>query len=438
MDTATLDIDRRGRARTVLPRASSSPPKKPRSIREPHGPELVIDNRGYARAVFPNSNTNLHLDDVHLRVGRYEESYERTKFPDEDLDVEAKEVVPQPARFRLHQGDDPRFQAPVTPQNGNLAMVPAPPRYQHGSGIGEIKEIERREAEEDQVQQATYQLNHIPVLPPIIWVKRADAYTRLRYAVDVVTVHGEKYIRIDEIHFLCAVNADWLQTGEDVTIRRVQYRHWQAGRRVGRPEILFVLYPLGELAYTPTNNRRKKAPLEFRPQLDNYGRVLLNAFDRPLKFSNVMPGQISTEIEGWEMEAICRLDPDICHQDFIDRMLPNPGPGKNRPSKGTLNHRRRRDRMKMRVVPWPLPRQLSYSDQQVINELTVWQMENNTTMGLRDLSKEEIEMQEAIMYGGHFERSGANAQNDRARLEQFWANLRLVRTKFAEDSEEVR
>ncbi|KIW26852.1 uncharacterized protein PV07_06654 [Cladophialophora immunda] len=94
--------------------------------------------------------------------------------------------------------------------------------------------------------------------------------------------------------------------------------------------------------------------------------------------------------------------------------------------------------MKMRVLPWPLPRQLSYSDQQIVNELSQWQMENNTTVGLRDLSKEEIEMQEAIMYGGHFERSGANAQNDRARLEQFWVDLTLVRTKFAEDSEEVR
>ncbi|KIX93674.1 uncharacterized protein Z520_10580 [Fonsecaea multimorphosa CBS 102226] len=151
-----------------------------------------------------------------------------------------------------------------------------------------------------------------------------------------------------------------------------------------------------------------------------------------------MPRQVSTEIEGWEMEAICRLDPDICHQDFIDRMLPNPGDGKTQPSRGTLNHRRRRDRIRMRVLPWPLPAQLSYSDRQVINGLTPWQIANNTTFGLTDLSKEGIEMQEAIMYGGHFERSGANAQNDRARLDQFWINLRLVRTKFAEDSEEVR
>ena len=99
----------------------------------------------------------------------------------------------------------------------------------------------------------------------------------------------------------------------------------------------------------------------------------------------------------WEMEAICCLNPDICHQDFIDRMLPNPSGGRSRPSKGTLNHRRRRDRMKMRILPWPLPSQLTYSDQQIFKELNNWQPAENTTMGLRDLSNEGIKLQEAIM-----------------------------------------
>ncbi|OQV08228.1 hypothetical protein CLAIMM_12537 [Cladophialophora immunda] len=350
-----------------------------------------------------------------------------------ELDVDVKQGVPPAAGFP--EGDSPLVRAPE--QNDNLAMIPVPPRY-HVPKIEETGEVERRQAEEYQEQEEIPRNSPIPVLPSVIRIKQADAYTRLRSTVDVLSVNGEKYLRIDETHFLYAVNASWLQAGENVTIRRAPSRHWQAGRHIGRPEILFMLYPLEEWAYTPINNRRKKAPQEFRPQLDNYGRVLLNAFDRPLKFSNIMPQRVSTEIEGWEIEAICRLDPDICHQDFIDRMLLSPGHGKARPSKGTLNHRRRRDRMKMRVLPWPLPRQLSYSDQQIVNELSQWQMENNTTVGLRDLSKEEIEMQEAIMYGGHFERSGANAQNDRARLEQFWVNLTLVRTKFAEDSEEVR
>ncbi|KIW96813.1 uncharacterized protein Z519_02204 [Cladophialophora bantiana CBS 173.52] len=433
MDSSRLEIDQHGYARAVL----EVPPTKKRLKQGPRAPELVIDDRGYARAVLPTKKVRLGDSlAVHLRIGLYSESYERTQFQEEDLEVKVEEV---PLRAsRLHHGDSPLVHPTAVPQNANLPLLPAP-SYHHSLKVGEIGKLQRCTVGEYQDQQEMHQASPVPLLlPPVIWIKRSDEYTRLRYAVDVLTINGEKYVRLDETHFLFAVNAHWLQVGENVTIRQPQYRHWQAGRCSGRPEILFMLYPLGKWAYTPINNRRKKAPQEFRPKLDNYGRVLLNAFDRPLKFSNIMPEQVSTEIEGWEMEAICRLDPDICHQDFIDRILPNPGHGKVRPSKGTLNHRRRRDRIKMRILPWPLPRQLSYSDQQVINGLTEWQMENNTTRGLRDLLKEEIEMQEAIMYGGHFERSGANAQNDEARLERFWANLMLVRTKFAEDSEEVR
>ena len=281
------------------------------------------------------------------------------------------------------------------------------------------------------------------MLPPVIFFKRVDATTRVRYVVDILTIQGDKYLRLDETHFLCAVQVDSTYMREHVgnrTMRQPRYQHWQADRNGGRPEILFELYPKREHAYSPETDRRKKAPQEFLPQSDEYGRVLLNFDYRPLKHSPVMPFSVSTEIDGWEMEALCRLDPDICHQDFLDRMLPLCAlNGQKKPTKGTLNHRRRRDRMRMRIIPWPLPRQLSYSDQQVVKEVNAWQLEHNTTRGLRDLSKEEIEMQEAIMYGGHFERSGLNkALKTPDRLKLMKANLRLVRTRFEESSDEVK
>ncbi|ETI23068.1 hypothetical protein G647_04864 [Cladophialophora carrionii CBS 160.54] len=291
---------------------------------------------------------------------------------------------------------------------------------------------------------------NIPLLPPVVFMQVADARTRVRSGSTILTIKGEKFVRVDDTHLLYAVNAEYLLGGTNTTIRRYQCGDWPshvpsvANERAVRPAVLFELYPTGQYAYTAENGRRKQAPQEFRPQCDVFGRVLLNAHDRPLKFSKSIPYKVSTEIEGWEMEALCRLDADLCNQDFLDRMLPNTvvggsGRGRGRPSRGTLNNRRRRDRMRLRILPWPVPHDLSYSDQRLIKELDNWEIQENSTMRLRDLMKDEIHMHEAIMYGGHFERSGTHhALHDQARLEQLWVNLRLVRTKFAEDSDEVQ
>jgi hypothetical protein len=92
----------------------------------------------------------------------------------------------------------------------------------------------------------------------------------------------------------------------------------------------------------------------------------------------------------------------------------------------------------MRVLPWPLPRALGYTDQQVVMQLDERDMRMNTTKRLRDLLKEEIDLHEAVMSGGHFERSGeSNALGDKARLDQTKVNLRLVKANFVEGSVEV-
>ncbi|EXJ80464.1 hypothetical protein A1O1_08609 [Capronia coronata CBS 617.96] len=299
------------------------------------------------------------------------------------------------------------------------------------------------EDDEDDQVEVQAPVIQMPAMPPVIWIRKADHTTRLRYVVQIININNEPYIKVDDNNLLYATYAEWLLNTDNTTLRQEQYRDWTSKRNAGRPDILFELFPIGQYDFTPANGRRKKSPHEFRPLLDPYGRVLLTGEHRPLKWSPVMPIKVSTEIEGWEMEALCRLDPNICHQDFVDRMVFNPlgrangGTTKDRPSKGTLNHRRRRDRMRMRVLPWPVPRQLSYSDSQVVSQLDDWGQANNSTARLADLTKEEIEVQSAIMYGGHLERSGAHAQNDNVRLRNFIANLALVRKAFAEDSEEV-
>ncbi|EXJ63070.1 hypothetical protein A1O7_03515 [Cladophialophora yegresii CBS 114405] len=312
-------------------------------------------------------------------------------------------------------------------------------QWEQGQHEQSLEEQSRQEAQAQSIE-------NIPVLPPVVSMQMADARTRVRSGSTILTIKGEKYVKVDETHFLYAVNAEYLLGGDNATLRRHQCAEWSthvpslANERAPRPQILFELYPLGEFAYTAENGRRKQASREFRPQCDIYGRVLLNAYDRPLKFSYLIPYKVSTEIEGWEMEALCRLDSDLCTQDFIDRMLPDAVVGgKGRPTRGTLSNRRRQDRMRLRILPWPVPRDLSYSDQQLIKELGWRSIQHNTTLYLKDLTKDEMDMQEAIMYGGHFERSGAkHALHDQARLQRLWVNLRLVRTRFAENSDEVQ
>ncbi|OCT54770.1 hypothetical protein CLCR_02823 [Cladophialophora carrionii] len=332
-----------------------------------------------------------------------------------------------------------------------LPFYPADPGYVQPQ-LGQWEQSHHEQFLEEQYRREAQAQDreNIPLLPPVVFMQVADARTRVRASSTILTIEGEKLVRVDDTHFLYAVNAEYLLGGTNTTIRRYQCGHWPphvpsvANERAVRPAVLFELYPTGEYAYTAENGRRKQAPQEFRPQCDIFGRILLNAYDRPLKFSKLIPYKVSTEIEGWEMEALCRLDADLCNQDFLDRMLPDTavggsGRGRGRPSRGTLNNRRRRDRMRLRILPWPVPHDLSYADQRLIKELDDWGTQENTTVHLRDLMKDEIDMHEAIMYGGHFERSGTrHALQDQARLEQLRVNLRLVRTKFAEDSDEVQ
>jgi hypothetical protein len=405
----------------------------------------IVDPEGdlILEVVDPSSPVPLHLEGHYAEEG-IDGTTAATEFVASPETEEPKGIT---NLVNAALGDDSLQRDASWDEDARHSSSPLPPVPTSGLQLG----FDRQKAQDEQLDSHLHTkgeaeltgFESIAILPPVIFFQRADGSTRVRYAVDVLTVQDQKYVRLDETHFLYAVKVDPQFLSEHVgnrTMRQAQYAHWQGDRNGGRPEILFELYPKGQYDYSPATGRRKKAPHEFYPQCDEHGRVLLNFFDRPLKNSHVIPFAISTEIEGWEMEAICRMDPDICHQDFLDRMLPDSAlNGKTRPTKGTLNHRRRRDRMKMRILPWPLPRQLSYSDQQVVKELDASQVENNTTRLLQDLSKEDIEIQEAIMYGGHFERSGPNkALNDRARLEQMKVNLRLVRTKFDEGSEEVR
>ncbi|KEF61697.1 uncharacterized protein A1O9_03266 [Exophiala aquamarina CBS 119918] len=276
----------------------------------------------------------------------------------------------------------------------------------------------------------------MPILPGFLRIVGADPRMKLRHDTVVVHINGEKYVRLDDANLVPARNVPQLVLGPNATIRHPENVAWTGERRNGRPSVLYLLFPKGPWEFKAENGRPKKPPASFRPEI-SHEYVMLNGHDKALKYSRTMPMKCSTDIEGWEMEALCRYDPTLCHQDFIDRMLANPPAGKSIPSAGTLNHRRRRDRLKMRVIPWPPPQKLSYSDQQVLKEVGNAGLANNSTWFLEDLTKEEIEMHIAITYGSHLERSGAKAQDYHRRQDRFRKNLKLVRSKYAEGSGEV-
>lgn len=276
----------------------------------------------------------------------------------------------------------------------------------------------------------------IPILPGFLRIVGADPRMKVRHDTVVVHINSEKYAKLDDIHLVPARNVPQLVLGPNETIRHPENVAWNSERRNGRPGILYLLFPKGPWEFKAENGRPKKPPGSFRPEI-SHEYMMLNGNDKVLKYSRTMPMKCSTDIEGWEMEALCRYDPTLCHQDFIDRMLANPPTGKFIPSAGTLNHRRRRDRLKMRVIPWPPPQKLSYSDQQVLKEAGNAGLANNSTWFLEDLTKEEIDMHVAITYGRHLERSGSKAQDDHSRQDRFRKNLKLVRSKYADNSEEV-
>lgn len=298
---------------------------------------------------------------------------------------------------------------------------------------------EDEDEEEFAVQQRSIEprISQTPILPGFVRIVPADESMRIRHDTPVVCVNHYKYVQLDNQHLVPAWTDPRLVDGDNTTIRIPANADWDGEKRGGRPRVLCYLLPQGSWEFTPERNRPKKPPVAFQPEI-YHGHIVINGRDKALKASFIMPLRCSTDIEGWEMEALYRYDTNLCHQDFIDRMVAKLPAGKSLPTSGTLNHRRRRDRLKMRVVSWPTPNHLSYSDQQIFKELGPVGVTQNITWLLEDLTKEQIEMHAAITYGGHLERSGGKAHDYQTRLSRFRHNLRLVRSRYADNTEEVR
>jgi len=86
--------------------------------------------------------------------------------------------------------------------------------------------------------------------------------------------------------------------------------NWREGREIGRSE--------------NTPMRGAFDPSFVKPEwlTDDYGRICLCPDGHPIEAHPGMPLTISTDIEGWHVDVIRRLNPSIKNNDFRQRMLP--------------------------------------------------------------------------------------------------------------------
>ena len=100
-----------------------------------------------------------------------------------------------------------------------------------------------------------------------------------------------------------------------------------------------------------------------------------------------LPRQLSSQVEGWLLEAICRTDSRILMSDIMVRIRPECR-GRLK-SANTLQMRKKRFRELYRLRPWGIRAGSDYWCEVVDNALTDEQKAQNTTRGLRPLTLQQ-------------------------------------------------
>ena len=228
----------------------------------------------------------------------------------------------------------------------------------------------------------------------------------------------------------------------DITTAAGAQAGWGPTRGVDRPTVLYEYLPQGQYAYGQ-NDRTKKVYKVFFPFVHTDGRVFVNDNFQVMKFSAHLPMLVSTDIEGWRMVAIMRLDPQLRLSDFVDRMpLNRPDTTKRatkRPTTGTLQTRCVRSRQAIRAILRPRLKKTSYIDRQVAKDMALAGITGNSTEQLQDLTRAQIQCQNIVLYAGKTERAGKRANKDIAIFKTLDDGLHFLRAHgHADDSLEVQ
>lgn len=180
----------------------------------------------------------------------------------------------------------------------------------------------------------------------------------------------------------------------DQTCYHPDQRAWGPERR-DRPNILFQY----ERKAKPEEERNAQQNPGF---LRHRGRIVLAPDPvphRPVLNYPEIPLTLSSNTEGWLLEAICRLNDYIILQDLRDRM-----PLDKQTSDNRLSMQRSRYRWRSGSLSWNLREGREaikgYLDKLIPEHL----LKNNTTKGFRDLEEHEIEEMKAKNKGKYPER----------------------------------
>lgn len=170
------------------------------------------------------------------------------------------------------------------------------------------------------------------------------------------------------------------------------------------------------------------------------GRIVLDNEHNPIRLWKEIPLVLSSAYEGYDMEVVRRLNPNITFQDFRARMPRFITIGTTRKDalgKSTLSMRNSRFRLGACCLAWD-DRQGSANIKAYIDELLAdIDLANNSTEGFRDLTPAEVELAKAANKGNHLNRAGQRALPKDIRQERNEAEKKRVDKLKAEHTDAI-
>jgi len=146
--------------------------------------------------------------------------------------------------------------------------------------------------------------------------------------------------------------------------------------------------------------------------MDN-GRVVLGPDASPIRDFRDIPKLCSSQMEGFRMEAISRMDSRIAISDFRARMMRDGLPGAN-----AISMRKTRFRNRGRCLAWDRRAGTDFYEVKLRKEMTQDMIDRNSTEGLEDLSSGKVEKLQLETAGKAPARSGKRALDDNVRAQR--------------------